>query len=95
MRPIPRAPCVLCAVIAINSYGCSPTTASSYYDALPAPEDPLMMAGETGRYGGRFVVVGTGSPDSFNPVMGTTGLTTDIQADADGRAEPTTRISSS
>ena len=69
MKPIPRAPCVLCAVIAIISYGCGTPTASSYHDALPPPEDPLVMEGEAGRYGGRFVVVGTGPPNSFNPLM--------------------------
>ena len=47
------------AVVAVAACGRRAET-SSYKDALPPPEDPMVMDGEPGRYGGRFVVVGLG-----------------------------------
>jgi peptide/nickel transport system substrate-binding protein len=43
------------------------------------PEEPLVMkTGEVGRYGGRFVIVGSAGPQTFNPVVSSAGFTSDI-----------------
>lgn len=52
---------------------CGPsTTTTSYEDPYPPPKEPLVTTGELGRYGGRFIVIGNGSPGIFNPLMSNT-----------------------
>jgi hypothetical protein len=52
---------------------------TSYVDALPPPEEPLVMTtGEVGTYGGRFVVATSVGPQTFNPVTVSTAYAQDI-----------------
>jgi peptide/nickel transport system substrate-binding protein len=52
---------------------------TGYVDQQPRPEQPLVVRrGEVGTYGGRFVIVGNSGPQSFNPVIASTGYTIDI-----------------
>lgn len=70
-------------VIAVSVCGCGgdhpPAQKASYVDKLPPPEEPLIMKeGEVGTHGGRFVITGIGRPETFNPVVATTGYSYDI-----------------
>src|SRR6476469_7977994 len=55
-----------------------PTVRTAYVDKLPPPQEPLVMQGEVGSYGGRFVIAGTSGPETFNPVVSTSVYSADI-----------------
>jgi peptide/nickel transport system substrate-binding protein len=46
---------------------------------MPPPEEPLVMkTTEVGSYGGRFIIAGNSSPQTFNPVVSTSTYSADI-----------------
>src|SRR3954469_24684681 len=68
---------LLCAVV--SGCGGSASSRSAYVDTRPAPEEPLVMkSGDAGRYGGRFVVVSTSGPETFNPLVYASAYSADI-----------------
>jgi len=57
---------------------CGGESRPAFQDRVPPPEDPLVMDGDVGSYGGRFVSVGNGTPETFNPLMATTTPTNEL-----------------
>lgn len=53
-------------------------TPAAYVDTIPPPEEPLILEGAPGSHGGRFAIVGSTAPQTFNPVTGTSVYTNDI-----------------
>lgn len=75
-----RAACLglLLAAAATGACGRTTTASSAYVDTQPPPEEPMVMDGDIGTYGGRIVVPGDAPPTGFNPVTATTVGTNEI-----------------
>ena len=81
MRRFAASAACLVMLGSIPSCGGSAATneRSSYVDKMPPPEEPLVMkTTEVGSYGGRFIIAGNSSPQTFNPVVSTSTYSADI-----------------